>query len=166
MTGRIIYIMGVSGAGKTTVGSLLSKEINIQFFDADDFHSESNKKKMQAGQPLSDEDRSEWLQHIQLFAAQQTGGCIIACSALKQQYRDVLNIGTDKITWIFLQGDYQEISGRLQKRAGHFMPVALLQSQFETLEIPANAFCVRIDQTPEAIVELIVQYLNNGHSPK
>jgi carbohydrate kinase (thermoresistant glucokinase family) len=162
MTNNIIYIMGVSGCGKTTIGKLLSQRIGIPFFDGDDFHSAANVEKMKAGEPLNDEDRIEWLQKINelAFERQQLKGAIIACSALKEKYRIVLSSGITKPVWIFLQGSYQIIFQRLQNRQGHYMPPALLQSQFDNLEIPANAFSINIVNEPEKIVELILDKLN------
>jgi carbohydrate kinase (thermoresistant glucokinase family) len=162
MTNSIIYIMGVSGCGKTTIGKLLSQKIAIPFFDGDDFHSAANIKKMKTGLPLNDEDRSGWLQKINelAFEQQQLKGAIIACSALKEKYRIVLNSGITKPVWIFLQGSYQIIFQRLQNRQGHYMPPALLQSQFDNLEIPANAFSINIANETATIVELILDKLN------
>lgn len=158
---NIIYIMGVSGCGKTTIGKLLSQKIAVPFFDGDDFHSAANVEKMKAGEPLNDEDRSDWLQKINEFAfeQQQLNGAIIACSALKEKYRIVLNNGIAKPVWIFLQGSYQIIFQRLQNRQGHYMPATLLQSQFSNLEIPANTVSINIENEPETIVELIIDRL-------
>src|SRR5262245_57577181 len=102
---RIIYIMGVSGSGKTTVGKLLSQKTNIPFFDADDFHSEANRLKMKNGIPLNDEDRKEWLQQLNTLARRQAGdkGAIIACSALKEKYRAILSEDINQPLWVFLQ---------------------------------------------------------------
>ncbi|WP_462252403.1 gluconokinase [Ferruginibacter sp.] len=162
MINNIIYIMGVSGCGKTTIGKLLSEKIAVPFFDGDDFHSAANVEKMKAGEPLNDEDRIEWLQKINelAFEQQQLKGAIIACSALKEKYRIVLNSGITKPVWIFLQGSYQIIFQRLQNRQGHYMPPALLQSQFDNLEIPPNAFSINIANEPATIVELILDKLN------
>ncbi len=158
---NIIYIMGVSGCGKTTIGKLLSQKIAIPFFDGDDFHSAANVEKMKAGEPLNDEDRSDWLQKINEFAfeQQQLNGAIIACSALKEKYRIVLNNGIAKPVWIFLKGSYQIIFQRLQNRHGHYMPATLLQSQFSNLEISANTVSINIENEPETIVQLIIDRL-------
>ncbi|MFN2440239.1 MAG: gluconokinase [Chitinophagaceae bacterium] len=158
---RIIYIMGVSGSGKTTIGNLLSKKTGIPFFDADDFHPTSNKDKMKAGQPLTDEDRKGWLKQINNLAVEQMKlkGAIIACSALKKKYRNVLAKGIAVTEWIFLQGNYELVYERLKKRKGHYMPVRLLASQFETLEIPGNAYYIDITKKPEEIIDIICQDL-------
>jgi gluconokinase len=163
MPAIIIYIMGVSGSGKTTVGLQLSGATGIPFFDADDFHSKANKDKMSAGQPLNDDDRKDWLLRINELAKEEAGrkGAIIACSALKKKYRSLLS---DEITapvhWVLLQGSYQQIIERMKARKGHFMPDSLLKSQFETLETPANAIAININNSPEKIVESILHQLN------
>jgi len=157
MQKRIIYIMGVSGSGKTTVGKLLAQKIQLPFFDADDFHSAKNKAKMKAGEPLTDDDRAAWLQQINQLAIEQepSGGAIIACSALKEKYRKVLENGIKNPCWFFLQGSYDMIYDRLQKRTGHYMPASLLQSQFDNLEIPLNAFYISIEKEPAQIADCI-----------
>jgi carbohydrate kinase (thermoresistant glucokinase family) len=161
MQQRIIYIMGVSGCGKTTVGKLLSEKMGIPFFDADDFHTAANKEKMNAGQPLNDEDRKGWLQKLNALALVHAAlkGAVIACSALKDKYRSVLQNGIADTEWIFLQGTYQMIYERMKKREGHFMHANLLTSQFESLEIPVNALTISVEKKPEEIVEIILQRL-------
>ncbi len=153
--------MGVAGSGKTTIGKLLHQKTNIPFFDADDFHPQANKEKMKAGYALNDEDRAAWLQQMNSVAQQQTqlNGAIIACSALKGKYRSVLSNGITKPAWFFLQGSYEMIYERMKKRSQHFMPASLLQSQFESLEIPVDAFSISIEKEPEEIVEIIYSYL-------
>jgi carbohydrate kinase (thermoresistant glucokinase family) len=161
MQQRIIYIMGVSGCGKTTVGELLSEKTGIPFFDADDFHTVANKEKMKTGQPLNDEDRKGWLQKLNALALvhAELKGAIIACSALKDKYRAVLQNGIANTSWIFLQGTYKMIYERMKKREGHYMPAELLASQFESLEIPAAACTISIEKKPEEIVDIILQQL-------
>lgn len=158
---RIIYIMGVSGSGKTTIGKLLSEKIDLPFFDADDFHSTANKAKMHAGQPLTDDDRQEWLTTLNELAQihQQLKGAIIACSALKEKYRSVLGNHLSDPIWIFLKGNFDTIKDRLSVRENHYMPATLLQSQFETLEIPESALSINIKNTPDEIITEIVNYL-------
>lgn len=153
--------MGVSGSGKTTIGKLLQQKTGIPFYDADDFHSQANKEKMKAGHPLTDEDRAGWLEKINSLALQQTklAGAIIACSALKEKYRRMLSNGLTKPVWIFLEGDYETIAGRMKNRTQHFMPESLLQSQFESLEIPLDALQISIEKAPAEIVEMIYAYL-------
>lgn len=155
----IFFIMGVSGSGKTTIGQLLSERTGIPFFDADDYHPESNKKKMQEGHPLTDDDRQGWLQRLNELAIEEAKqkGAIIACSALKQQYREILSRNVSlPIHWIFLQGSFALINERLQARKGHYMPASLLQSQFDILEIPANAIVEDIANDPAIIVNDIL----------
>ena len=157
----IIYIMGVAGSGKTTIGKLLSFQTGFPFFDADDLHPAGNKQKMKAGNPLDDKDRQPWLHKLNVLAIEQSKlkGAIIACSALKKKYRDVLALGISKPNWIFLEGSYEIIYQRMQKREDHFMPPGLLRSQFENLEVPADAFMVNINNDPAKIVEMIMQHL-------
>jgi carbohydrate kinase (thermoresistant glucokinase family) len=154
--------MGVSGSGKTTIGEALSIRTGLPFFDGDDFHPSYNKEKMKRGHSLNDEDRQGWLEQLNTLAIQQqkSKGAIIACSALKEKYRSILSFGVQQKTWIFLQGSYEVIYDRMKER-DHFMPVHLLHSQFEALEIPVAAFTVDIVNDRDNIVELIVQYLND-----
>jgi carbohydrate kinase (thermoresistant glucokinase family) len=156
---HIIFIMGVSGSGKTTIGKLLSLKTGIPFFDGDDFHSADNKAKMRSGTPLNDNDRKQWLQKLNTLTIEQYNlkGAIIACSALKEKYRTALSKNIDHPKWIFLQGTYELIHERMKKR-DHFMPVQLLQSQFNDLEIPASAFTINIKNGPDKIVEIILQH--------
>jgi carbohydrate kinase (thermoresistant glucokinase family) len=152
--------MGVSGSGKTTVGKKLSEKIKMPFFDGDDFHSAANKEKMHAGIPLNDNDRAEWLKKINELAKKQSkkNGAIIGCSALKEKYRIVLSGGvTVPLHWIFLQGTFELIEQRMEKRKDHFMPAELLRSQFNTLEIPEDAVVIDISKAPDEIVEMIIE---------
>ena len=162
MSKWIIFVMGVSGSGKSTIGKMLSEKLKVPFFDGDDFHPEENVRKMQAGIPLTDEDRYAWLMRLHEVAserAKQEGG-IIACSALKESYRKLLMEGIeDNVKWIFLEGEYGLIKERMLSRSAHFMPTKLLSSQFDTLEIPAYAIRINIDTTPEIIVDHIMNQL-------
>lgn len=151
----IIFIMGVAGSGKTTVGLELSQATGIPFFDADDFHPASNKEKMKAGLPLDDNDRLGWLASLNTLAKEEANkqGAIIACSALKAIYRAVLTEAIQvPVHWVLLHGEFSLIRDRIQSRKGHFMPASLLQSQFETLEMPTDAIVVDIKKTPTEIV--------------
>jgi carbohydrate kinase (thermoresistant glucokinase family) len=153
----IIYIMGVSGSGKTTIGKKLAAEINFPFFDGDDFHPMANKEKMKAGIPLTDEDRASWLIRMNDLAKGKKEGAVIACSALKEKYRKTLTQGlTIPVYWIFLEGSFELIQKRMKERKDHFMPAALLSSQFDTLEPPANGIAIDISKTPEKIVQAII----------
>ncbi len=154
--------MGVSGTGKSTIGKLLSEALHIPFFDGDDFHPESNVKKMRSGQPLNDEDRQGWLQTLNALAKKhRSQGAIIACSALKKNYRDLLLDGMeDSLQFIYLEGSFELIKSRLGKRKGHFMPLSLLKSQFETLQPPSDAITVSISHAPQKIVQLILDQIS------
>lgn len=156
----VIYIMGVAGSGKTTIGKLLSGKTGLPFLDADDYHPLENKEKMKAGNPLNDEDRQEWLRKINSLAIihSKLKGAIIACSALKEKYRAILADGVNNTVWVFLQGHYDIIHERMRRRE-HFMPVQLLQSQFADLEVPASALTMDIKNDPGEIVEMIVDHL-------
>ena len=156
--------MGVSGSGKSTIGKLLSERLGIPFYDSDQFHPPANIQKMSAGIPLNDDDRQPWLQAIHDFVLQElpTGSLIIATSALKQSYRDLLDGDLDRnqVQWIFLHGAFDLLYERIANRKGHFMPESLLQSQFDTLEIPHNeALAIDVAQTPEEIVDEILSRL-------
>ncbi len=154
--------MGVSGVGKTTVGKLLSAKTGIPFFDGDDFHSAANIAKMAAGQPLTDADRKDWLQSLNELITKnnQLQGSIIACSALKQNYRNLLAKDNEAITkYVFLNGTYNDILQRMHARKNHFMSAALLTSQFETLEVPVDALAISITKSPEEIVTFIITKL-------
>lgn len=153
--------MGVSGSGKTLVGKLLSQAMGLPFFDGDDYHPEENIQKMAAGIPLDDRDRKGWLITLNQLALGHCGkGAIIACSALKRTYRSLLGAGMgDRIVFIHLKGSFELIKSRMEKRKGHFMPLDLLQSQFDVLEPPSKALTVSIDKKPEEVVEEILKRL-------
>jgi len=155
--------MGVSGSGKTTIGQQLSDRTGYPFYDADNFHTKKNKDKMNAGIPLTDDDRRPWLENIHDFVVEKiaTHDIILVCSALKQVYRDRLSKTIEEnCRWVFLQGDYNTILERLNRRKGHYMPPTLLKSQFDALEVPANAIRIDIKLTPETIIENIVSKIN------
>jgi gluconokinase len=160
-----LIVMGVSGSGKTTIASRLATRLGWTFEDGDRFHPASNVAKMAAGHPLTDEDRWPWLQAIadEIDAVcQRSGHVVIACSALKRSYRDLLVHGRNDVRIIFLNGTQALIADRLARRTGHFMPPGLLDSQFKTLELPQveeNPVTVSIDAPVEAIVDEIVSQL-------
>ena len=159
----IILLMGVSGSGKTTIGALLSKELKWDFFDGDDFHHPSNKKKMEAGIPLTDGDRQVWLSTLRELVIRLRGerkNAIIACSALKQSYRRYLLTHAEDVSLVYLKGDFEQIKKRLNDRKGHFVGESLLESQFSTLEEPENAIEVDITHTPAEIVAAIIRQQN------
>lgn len=150
--------MGVSGAGKTVVGRSLAEKLNWQFVEGDDYHPKSNVEKMRRGVPLSDADRRPWLARlraaiVRFFEAQE--GAVVACSALKKDYREVLSVGSDRVEFVLLNGSYELILERLRRREGHFMPPTLLQNQFDTLEIPTDALVLDAARViPELIREI------------
>jgi carbohydrate kinase (thermoresistant glucokinase family) len=158
--------MGVAGAGKSTVGELLAARLNCPFRDADSFHPAANIAKMSRGEPLEDEDRWPWLRAIAAWIAEHRAAgttCVVTCSALKRVYRDIV---TDHqradVCLVYLKGDFDLIAARLAARKGHFMPPALLKSQFDALEPPnadERAMAVSIDATPEEIAAQVVRVL-------
>jgi carbohydrate kinase (thermoresistant glucokinase family) len=164
-----IIVIGVSGAGKTTIASLLAKRLGFAFEDGDSFHPAANVEKMRAGIPLTDEDRVPWLTAIaeRISKLQEEGGhAVIACSGLRRAYRDLL-VGKRRSAtrFVYLKGDKELIAKRLAGRHGHFMPPALLDSQFAALEEPTaaeNAIVVSVAEPPHRIVEFIFRALQSG----
>lgn len=158
----VIVIFGVSGAGKTTVGKVLAETLRWEFFDADDFHSESNKEKMSRGMPLDDEDRKGWLEALRALIEKQSSSginAVLACSALKKSYREKLSASLD-VVFVYLKGSFDQISDRMSKREGHFMNPTLLQSQFDILEEPdSDDWTFDVESTPEQIVSMISERL-------
>lgn len=163
-----LVIMGVSGSGKTTIADRLAERLGWPCEDGDKYHPKSNVEKMSAGQPLTDEDRWPWLNAIAdeiERVCQARGHVVVACSALKRAYRDVLLRGRDDVRIVFLNGTQKLIAGRLALRKDHFMPPGLLDSQFKTLETPGpdeNAIDVSIDASVDTIVDDIIRNLTPG----
>jgi len=150
----IIVLMGVCGSGKTTIGEKLAERLGCGFSDADGFHPKENVEKMRAGVPLTDEDRWPWLRALRAaIEGWQAEGVshIVACSALKQVYREILS-PLDDVVFVYLKGSAEVIGPRLRARQGHYMNPALLESQFATLEEPQDAVVVDIGGTPDEIV--------------
>ncbi|CAL9379802.1 Gluconokinase [Streptomyces sp. enrichment culture] len=160
MVSPLVVVMGVSGSGKTTVGTALAERLGVPYAEADDFHPPENVAKMASGVPLTDEDRAPWLDAIAAWLKAQEGeGGVVTCSALKRVYRDRLRRAAPEVFFLHLDGSPELIGERLSGRTGHFMPSALLRSQFETLEAldadEAGAV-VPIDGTPQEVTELAV----------
>jgi len=160
-----LIVMGVSGSGKSTIAARLAERLGWTFEDGDRFHPASNVAKMSAGLPLTDEDRWPWLQAIADEIdriARNSGHVVIACSALKRAYRDLLVHGRDDVRIVYLDGSRALIADRLARRKGHFMPPGLLDSQFRALEPPVeneHPITVSIDAPVEVIVQNIVAQL-------
>ena len=157
----IILLMGVAGAGKTTVGKLLASQLGWEFADADDYHSAANIEKMRHGIPLTDADRAPWLQALRtLISGWLTArkNAVLACSALKQSYRDSLRVSPE-VCIVYLKVSTPVLHQRLRERHGHFMTEAMLQSQLADLEEPENAVIIDADATPAAIVSQILSKL-------
>lgn len=156
---NILFVIGVSGTGKSTIAKLLAEELNLPFFDGDDFHSEANIEKMSNKIPLTDEDRYEWLVTLNKLAVNnQETGAVIVCSALKESYRNILaNKIEEKVVWISLESSFELLLERLQKRKGHFMPAELLRSQLDTFEPPTKAIKISIVPSPQEIVDQILR---------
>lgn len=161
---RLIVLMGVAGCGKSSVGLALAPHLNSVYLDGDDLHPPANIAKMSRGQPLADDDRWPWLDLVGNRLRQQKGPIIIGCSALRRAYRDrIRQAAGGAVTFIHLNGSRAVIERRMSARAGHFMPVALLDSQFATLEAPSPdepAISVEIDQPMEAILTEILDLLH------
>jgi carbohydrate kinase (thermoresistant glucokinase family) len=153
----IVQIIGVSGCGKSTIARNLSKELGIPYYDADDYHPKENVDKMKNGLPLDDSDRASWLTTLSTHLQQwdKNEGAILACSALKEKYREVLSEGLDDCHWVFLSGDYDLIYNRMTKRQGHYMSEQMLKSQFDSLEIPSYGIHIDINKSPEEIINII-----------
>jgi gluconokinase len=160
---QALILMGVSGSGKTAVGELLSQKLGWPFFDGDDFHPKENVEKMAAGIPLDDDDRIPWLMNLHDLIADHLAerkSLLLACSALKQTYRDLLLEGNPNTLFIHLKGDFGLIMSRMQARSGHYMKPEMLYSQFETLEEPTDALTVDIGQNLDRITEEIITQLH------
>ncbi|MFL5551413.1 MAG: gluconokinase [Gemmatimonadaceae bacterium] len=151
-------VMGVAGAGKSRIGAALASGLGLEFVEGDTYHAPANVKHMEAGIPLTDDDRAEWLRSIALRireAASRGAGLVVTCSALKRAYRDVLRSAANDVQFIYLRGPRELIAERLANRRGHFMPVSLLDSQFAILDEPSHdehAWVCDVTQSPEEIV--------------
>ena len=162
----IVLLMGVSGSGKTTIGTLLAARLGTAFADADDYHSAANKAKMTAGTPLNDTDRQPWLESLNTLLlnwSENGSGGVLACSALKAAYRNTLtqSLPEGAVHLVWLDGSKVLIADRLSHRANHYMNPALLDSQLATLEPPADALHIVNDRAPEIVVDEIVRQLKH-----
>ena len=160
--------MGVAGAGKTLIGSRLARALGMEFVEGDDYHPAANVERMAAGVPLSDDDRGPWLAALgaRIADARRAGnGLVVACSALKRGYRDLLREADPTLRFVHLTGSRGLIAERLEQRTGHYMPRSLLDSQFATLELPAGeegVWTIDARDSPERIVETIVARAREG----
>lgn len=160
---QVYIIIGPSGIGKTTIGKLLSNRLHLPFYDADDFHSETNILKMKNGTALNDRDRMPWLNELaeNIKRWHVAGGAVLACSALKERYRKMLvSVVQENITWIYLYGDSKIIQRRLSMRKGHFFNKELLVAQYRDLEIPKYGCHIDVSRAPEQIVDEIINCIN------
>lgn len=159
-----VIVMGVSGCGKSTIGRLLAERLDCPFYDGDDFHPAANIAKMSQGIPLNDEDRAGWLAALAdlIRSSLQKGESgVLACSALKQRYRDKLRVDDKQVKFVYLKGSYELIKTRMLARPGHYMKPGMLDSQFAALEEPVDAVIVEIEQIPDEIVEKIITRIYN-----
>ena len=151
-----VVVMGVAGSGKTTVGVILAHQLGVPFADADDFHSDEAKAKMAAGHALTDDDRAPWLLRLADWLADESGGCVLACSALKRRYRDVLRSRSPQLAFLHLAGNPAVVTARVAHRKGHYMPASLVQSQYDALEPLApdeRGAAIDFTEDPEQIVQ-------------
>jgi gluconokinase len=158
----IVVLMGVAGSGKTSVGQALASRTGWPLQDADDFHSAASIEKMGSGIALEDADRWPWLDRMSAMLAEKNArgeSVLLACSALKQKYRDRLAQGGLPIRWVYLKGSFHLIQQRLEARKNHYMKAGLLESQFATLEEPTDAIVADIDAEPAAIADAILNRL-------
>lgn len=162
MKTRFVIVMGVAGCGKTTVGEALAKRLGWSFYDADAFHPAENIAKMATGMPLNDSDRAPWLAalHALISASlRENRPAVLACSALKERYRQQLLEGNEGVQLVYLRGSYDLIWSRLSLRKGHYMKPEMLQSQFEALEEPANALTLDVSMPVTELVREILKRL-------
>lgn len=163
---RHVVVMGVSGSGKTTIGRGIAEATGFEFAEADEFHSRENIAKMEAGTPLTDEDRWPWLEDLAAWMdarAAEGISTVITCSALRRSYRDVLRDGPPSVDFVHLDGPAAVIEGRMSGRDGHFMPTSLLQSQIDTLEAlepGERGVVLDLRQPPEELIEQAVTGLD------
>ena len=161
---RFLIVMGVAGSGKTSVGKGLAEHLGWDFYDADDFHPPENIAKMASGTPLNDLDRAPWLAALHDLIAsslKQNKPGVLACSALKERYRQQLMTGNDGVQLVYLKGSYDLIWSRMIVRKEHYMKPHMLQSQFDALEEPVNALTVEISIPVPEIIQEIMRFIAN-----
>ena len=160
---RFLILMGVSGSGKTTIGKSIASKLGWDFYDADDFHPPENIAKMETGIPLTDSDRAPWLASlhdmIESCLTRNRPG-VLACSALKERYRQKLLEGNDDVQLIYLKGSYELIWSRMSARKDHYMKPDMLRSQFDALEEPIDALTIDISQSADEIVQEILRHFD------
>lgn len=152
--------MGVSASGKSTLGLALARALGVPFFDGDDFHPQANIAKMSAGIPLTDSDRAGWLDRLNRLARDhRDSGAVIVCSALKEAYRQRLAEGIPEgmQQWVVLHGAFETLQKRIQARTDHFMPPGLLQSQFDTLELPSYGIQLDVALSPDQMLQRVLE---------
>jgi len=162
MTPSVLLVMGVSGSGKSTLGRDLAAALGAELIDADDYHSPAAIERMRGGVPLDDESRQPWLEELHDAIVRATAGggrAVVACSALKGAYREVLLAGLPDAVVVHLRADRETLARRLRERTGHFMPPYLLESQLETLEEPEDALVLDAGEDPGDLVERVVREL-------
>lgn len=162
MNKGLYVVMGVSGSGKSLIGAAFARALGVDFVEGDQYHSAENVQRMKAGIPLTDKDREQWLRSLaaRLREAKDAGtGVVMACSALKRSYRDMLRAEAKDLRFVFLRGERTLIAQRLAGRTGHYMPASLLESQLATLEEPSpdeDAWVIDITESPENLVAALV----------
>jgi gluconokinase len=162
MNRNLYVVMGITGSGKSTVGTMLAHALGVDLVEGDDYHSLENVRRMASGIPLTDDDRAGWLRTLaaRIREAKDAGtGLVLSCSALKRSYRDVLRAAAPELRFVFLKGSRALIAARLAERRGHFMPASLLDSQLATLEEPGfdeNAWAYDIREPAQKIVDDVV----------
>lgn len=161
----VLILIGPMGCGKTTIGKMLAEKLGWSFYDGDDFHPRENVEKMRVGVPLTDEDRKTWLENLHGYIQRQLmegRNAILACSALKQVYRDTLGVDQDTVKTVYLKGSHELLRKRTEDRKHPYMNKDLLRSQVETMEEPKDGLTADISQTPEIVVETIMKNLTTG----
>ena len=167
MNPGVIVVMGVAGSGKSTIAADLARRLEWRFAEGDAFHPAQNVRKMRSGIPLTDADRAPWLDAIAAWIRETRNRgeqCVVACSALKRAYRERIAADRDDVRFVYLRGPYELVAQRMATREGHYMPLGLLRSQYDTLEEPGdeeNPIVISIDRPPGEICAAIVDALND-----